>query len=378
MNLKANFQAMPALDFIKISGTPFEAGQALGRFGSGAVHRHLLQTDAWRQVMQWRSSPLAEAMAQHIQQRFPRIWQELRGLADGLGVPFEQVLLWNCRGDLRLDPHAAGTHDGCTTVQFGRGETRRISHNEDGDPGFAGHCAIAECRIEGSPGFVSFVYPGSLPGHTFAVTEAGLAVTVNNLRPLHIDAGVPRMVLTRAVLDAPDLDAAVATLRDTPRAGAFHLTLGHRASPELLSVEFNARHCSARAVTAPSVHANHAIHPAMRDDPQVMTDSSRDRQRRGEQLLAQARGAVDPLAVLADTNDTGDWNLAALPIYRTDPHDPDGENTLATADIAIKTSHIEWDIYEQPGTLPRYRLIDGHRQAQDAPPEEQPRRGVGV
>ncbi|WP_028221813.1 C45 family autoproteolytic acyltransferase/hydolase [Paraburkholderia oxyphila] len=359
---------MPALEFIKISGTPFEAGQALGRFGFGAVQRHLLQTAAWHNVMQRRGSPLALAMAEHVRQRFPRIWQELLGLAEGLGVPFEQAFLWNCRGDLAT--HETLTHDGCTTVlQPGR-EHRRISHNEDGDPGFAGHCAIAECRIEGSPGFTSFVYPGSLPGHTFAVTDAGLAVTVNNLRPRHVDAGVPRMVLTRAVLDAPDLDIAVATLRDTPRAGAFHLTLGHRASPDLLSVEFNARHCSVQALTQPSLHANHAIHPSMRDDPQVVTDSSRDRQRRGDLLLDQAREAghaPDPLAVLADTSATDDTGAAALPIYRTDPLDPDGENTLATADIAIKASHIEWDIYEQPGTPPRYRLIDGYRQAQDAP-----------
>lgn len=377
---------MPVLEFIKISGTPFEAGQALGRFGSDAVHRHLLHAPVWHRVMKWRDSPLAAAMAGHVRQRFPRIWQELLGLAEGLGVPFEQVVLWNCRGDLVTQ--GAGTHDGCTTVLLPGSENRRIGHNEDGDPGFAGHCAIAECRIEGSPGFASFVYPGSLPGHTFAVTDAGLAVTVNNLRARHVDAGVPRMVLTRAVLDAPDLDTAIATLRDTPRAGAFHLTLGHRASPHLLSVEFNARHCSVQALTQPSLHANHAIHPAMLDDPQVVTDSSRDRQRRGDALLKEAREAgkaPDPLAILADTNDTNDTHdtcEAALPIHRTDPHDPDGENTLATADIVIETSHIKWDIYEQPGTPPRYRLIDGHRQAQDAPPERtlaaQPGRRTGA
>ncbi|HEY4803665.1 MAG TPA: C45 family peptidase [Paraburkholderia sp.] len=363
---------MPALAFIGVSGAPFEAGQMLGRFGSGIVHRHLLHTTAWHKVMQWRSTPFAVAMAEHVRQRFPRVWLELQGLAHGLALPFDQVFLWNCRGDL-----AAGAPDGCTTVQVPRGATARVSHNEDGDPGFAGHCAIAECRIEGSPDFAAFVYPGSLPGHTFAVTDAGLAVTVNNLRPLQVEVGVPRMVLTRALLDAPDLDAAIALVRDTPRAGAFHLTLGHRASPDLLSVEFNARHCSVQTITQPSLHANHAIHAAMRDDPQIVTDSSRDRQRRGDWLLRHggvADQAPDPLAILADTDEAND---DALPIYRADPHDPDDEHTLATADIVIRTSHIEWDIYEQPGTPPRYRMIDGYRQAQAAPHGCEPRRSEG-
>ncbi|MEM5436993.1 C45 family peptidase [Paraburkholderia diazotrophica] len=354
---------MPALGFIEISGSPYEAGQALGRFGADAVHRHLVHTPAWRNVMQWRGTPMAAAMAAHVRQRFPRIWSELQGLADGLRVSFDEVFLWNCRGDVW-----AASPDGCTTVQLPFAADKRISHNEDGDPGFAGHCALAACRIDGSPGFVAFVYPGSLPGHTFAVTDAGLAMTVNNLRQRQVEAGVPRMVLTRAVLDAPSVDAALAVVCDNPRAGGFHLTLGACASPALLSVEFSAHGFSAREITQPSLHANHAIHPSMRDFPQVVTDSSRDRQARGDALLSAARDegckagrAPDPLAILADTHG------ASLPIYRADPADPDDENTLATADIVIRASHIEWDVYEQPGGPPRYRLIDGHRQTQHAP-----------
>jgi hypothetical protein len=134
---------MPSLAFVEISGAPFEAGQALGRFGAGAVHQHLLQTDAWHSVMRWRGNPMAEAMATLVRERFPRIWAELQGLADGLQVPFEDVFLWNCRGDVW-----AATNDGCTTVQLPGTGRRQIAHNEDGDPGFAGHCALAQCRID--------------------------------------------------------------------------------------------------------------------------------------------------------------------------------------------------------------------------------------
>ncbi|MBS0445954.1 MAG: peptidase C45 [Proteobacteria bacterium] len=345
---------MAHLSLIDIAGTPHEAGRALGRFGAAAVHEHLLHTRAWATVMAWRGSTAAAAMAALVRERFPGIWSELQGLAEGLHLPIEDVFLWNCRGDLW-----AMAPDGCTTVQLPGRARRRMVHNEDGDPGFAGRCALAACGIEGGPRFVSFVYPGSLPGHTFAVTDGGLAMAVNNLRVLHVAAGVPRMVLTRAVLAATTLDAAVSLLREQPRAGGFHLTLGHRDSADLLSIEFSALACSVRTVTAPSLHANHAIHPPTRDLPQRITGSSGHRQVRGDALLDEARAQgvpVDPLAILADTGN------AQFPILRLDPADGDDENTLATADIVIEASHIDWRVHEHPRGPARYVFTDGHVQ----------------
>jgi hypothetical protein len=342
---------MSRLSLIEIQGTPQEAGRALGHFGSKPVHEHLLRTTAWARVMEWRGSETATTMATLVRERFPSTWSELQGLAEGLLLPIDDVFLWNCRGDL-----FAMAPDGCTTVQLPGRTQRRIVHNEDGDPGFAGHCALAACAIAGSPRFASFVYPGSLPGHTFAATDRGLAMAVNNLRELHAGPGVPRMVLTRAVIDAPTLEAAVSLLREQPRGGGFHLTLAHRDSDELLSVEFSSRACSVQTVTTPSLHANHAIHPAMCDLRQRITGSSGHRQVRGDAMLEHARARsepVDPLAILGDTGN------AEFPIHRLDPADTDDENTLATADIVIRASNIDWRVYEHPRGPARFELTDG-------------------
>lgn len=339
---------MARLSHLRIAGAPFDAGLALGRFGAAAMHAYRLQSPAWAGVMCWRGSAPAAAMAALVQERFPRIWAELQGLAQGLELPFDEVFLWNCRGDLwALAP------DGCTTVQLPGAAGWAIAHNEDGDPRFAGHCALAECAIDGSPPFAAFVYPGSLAGHTFAVTAAGLAMTVNNLRLREADVGVPRMVLTRALLDAPGLPAAVELLQRQPRAGGFHLTLAHRDSAELLSVEFGSRACSVRAVKAPSVHANHALHPTLCERPQLVTGSSGQRQRRGEALLAQAAAAgtsIDPLAIL------GDAGHPRFPIHRSARDDEDAENTLATALIAVQSAQIVWQVHEHPLQPPVFRM----------------------
>lgn len=340
---------MNDLKYLEVRGSPFEIGRGLGQFGAAAMRDYAARSAAWSTVMQHRATPRTRQMAALVHARFPKVWSELQGLAAGLELPFEDVFLWNCRGDLW-----AMAPDGCTTVQEA-GSVRRITHNEDGDPAFAGSCAVAAIAVEGGPAFASFVYPGSLPGHAFAVTDGGLAMTVNNLRCLDIRLGIPRMVLTRALLETATLDDALNLLRSVPRAGCFHLTLAHRESPQLLSVEFSAGECSVVEVTGRALHANHALHKALGDLPQIVTESSRHRQQRGDCLLADDNPTFgDPLRVLADDQEP------VFPILRTDLADSDGENTLATADIHVGPSGIEWQVYEHPARLPRFHMIDGH------------------
>ncbi len=333
------------LSLIELSGTPFEIGRRLGKFGAEAAHSYLIKSASWDSVMAWRGSATARAMEARVRHDYPDIHQELLGLAAGLELPAGDVFLWNCRGDLwSMSP------DGCTTVQLPANSGPRITHNEDGDPGFAGYCGLGLFAPENGPRFASFVYPASIPGHTFAVTEAGLAMTVNNLRSRQVSEGAPRMVLTRALLKLDSTAAAIQLLNDAPRSGGFHLSLAQRGRPELLSIEFNAMGVSAHAVRQAALHANHIVHQEMADFPQVITDSSLHRQQRGDALLKGS--ATDPLAILADRGN------AQFPIYRDAPDDSDNENTLATADIHVGADKVEWAVYERPGQSARFHLVD--------------------
>ncbi|MFT0545050.1 C45 family autoproteolytic acyltransferase/hydrolase [Allopusillimonas ginsengisoli] len=331
---------------LELSGTPFQLGQALGRFGAEAANTYLVNSEAWETVMAWRGTDVAAQMQLLTAQHFPRTLDELRGLAEGLQLPFDDVFLWNCRGDVWAMPP-----DGCTTVLLPSANGPRITHNEDGDPGFAGFCGIGMFRPDEGPAFASFLYPASIPGHTFAVTQNGLAMTVNNLRSRQVSAGLPRMVITRALLEQRTLEEAVTLLENTPRAGGFHLSMAQRGRADLLSIEFNAQAVSVLQVQQPALHANHAIHPAMQSLPQVITESSRHRQERGDALLNT--DDIDPMAILADQSDR------PFPIYRNAADDSDNENTMATADIHIEEDHIRWRVYEKPGQAPLLNMVDG-------------------
>ena len=76
-------------------------------------------------------------------------------------MPLVDILLWNCRGDLLHK-----TSDGCTSIAWrGDEDARWIAHNEDGDPFLYGRHTV-DVRTDDAPGYISFYYPGSLPGHT--------------------------------------------------------------------------------------------------------------------------------------------------------------------------------------------------------------------
>jgi len=329
-----------ASKLVRISGSRHQVGLALGNLARPIMSVYLEQSSTWHALRPWRGHPYLQELSAYVQLSTPSLWEELQGMAEGLHMPFEDVFLWNCRGDL-----LHRTNDGCTSIAlYGADGTKWIAHNEDGDPYLFNRCYLVDVQPDNAPGYVSFYYPGSLPGHTFAANRAGLVQTINNVRAHARGTGVPRMVVARAVLDCTTLEQAVSLLRDTPRAGAFHHTLGSPASQDIISVEAIPGMCSATSVTHRYGHANHLIHAAMSDMSQIITGSSQSRQHRIEQLLDHWDVTQDDeqqiVQALHDAQD-------ALPIFRTEADDPDEENTLATAVFCIHGPSVQLRIYDR-------------------------------
>ena len=312
------------LHWLNTAATGYDFGVALGQQGRESVHAGLLTTPLWQQIIADKHAAKVALLAKNTQQQFPEIFAELQGLADGLALPFEQVFAWNCRGDLLTH-----TADGCTTVQI-PGDKIIIAHNEDGLPVFDGKCFIVERTGEG--GFSSFAYPGSIPGHTFGMTNSGLVMATNNLRLSGFDAKIPRMVLARELLNCNSVDQARTHLSNNNTSGGFHFSLAQMGDPRLISLEFGAGHTIDKEITVPSLHANHALMNNDAYQSQIITQSSQDRQQRGTELVEA--GQHQPLDILRDKSADG------LPIWRREADDPDDENTIASAVFEISANKI--------------------------------------
>ncbi|SOF01131.1 Acyl-coenzyme A:6-aminopenicillanic acid acyl-transferase [Burkholderia sp. OK233] len=327
------------LSLVQVGGEPYDIGYRLGEIARPVFTEYMEQSSAWPAVRRWHGDPFVQQLRGAAQAHFPALLVELDGMAAGLGWSAEDLFLWNCRGEL-----IHNAPDGCTTLAAVAGHARFIAHNEDGDPFLRERCSLVEVQPAGKRGFVSFYYPGSLPGHTFAANRAGLVQAINNLRIRVPTAGVPRMILSRAVLDAASLDEALHILRDPPAASGFHHMLGCAGDERLLSVEASAQRCSVQTVSAFAGHANHLIHPGCEAEAQIVTDSSRDRQARVEHLLPRLASPITPAALLEVLQDRAP---AGLPIYRDDPLDPDDENTLATVLFEIGNADVSMKVYRQ-------------------------------
>ena len=341
-----------AIHHTAVRGDAYTVGRGLGE----AVRSHMTAvTGASAEFRgldaRWRGSTLVQSLLAAARAAFPDYVRELEGMADGAGVDFDTLFLWNCRGDLRypagtVSPRAtAALAEGCTTIMLPAGHDPAapaqalIAHNEDGSEELDGHCFwIRVERTDGIP-FSSFLYPGMLPGHTLAVNDAGLVQTINNIRAEDLKPGIPRHFISRAVLDCSNIEAALAVLGRDDRASGFHHALGAAAETRIVSVEAPASGCRAVEVEHPVAHANHLVAPELAHVGQQVTRSSAFRQRAANDMT---EAGETPEAVLFHKGETATASIHRRP----SPEEDDYGFTLATATFRLDPAGVDWRLHK--------------------------------
>ncbi len=338
-------KSRPKLEKISAEGDPFEIGLALGRAAARALREVVPGIGRFRALKCNRAAlAMLDALERAARDAFPGIMREVDGIAAGSGMDFRDLWLWNCRGDIAGGGDQSGDAlAGCTTVLLpgGNGCAAVIGHNEDDQSELDGFCFLARVVPDDGPAFLSFYSPGLLPGHTFAVNDAGLVQTINHVRPYDQRPGVPRHVIARAVLSQSSVQGAVDLLTRRDRASGFHHSLGICGDPKLYSVEAPASGCVIKAVSDQSwAHTNHLICDQFANLEQELATSSRDRLQRAQGLIeGNAPAARNPLAILQDSGGGG------MPIFRKGQVPEDPGYTLATAIFEIGSAGVDWRIF---------------------------------
>jgi hypothetical protein len=262
---------------VVIQGTHREIGEQFGELSKATFSSFLQQSSTWKELEHWKGSETISQIRDNVMIHFPWVWEELEGMATTLGMNVLDILLWNSRGDL-----LHSTQDGCSSVTcFSKG-VPTCGHNEDGDPFLYSKCHFVDVRPLGFPRFVSFFYPGSIPGHSFGFNSCHIMHTVNNVRMKfnkNEDAwrlSIPRMVISRALLACASMTEAVDLLVKTRPIGGFHYTLCKMATDNalgcdiasdpgslcVLSIEHTSEKCSVIHLNpgVKFVHTNHTVH----------------------------------------------------------------------------------------------------------------------
>ena len=250
---------------IEASGTHFEIGFQLGSAMKETVADYFEVAGDYRESVAFfvgEGRAAVEAMLTHARAAFPRLVEEIEGMAEGVGVPFRHLFAYNCRSEIGImkDP------PGCSTFALRDGDRAVLVHNEDGNDLNRGRMYLARVTPPSGVTFLAFVYPGLMPGNGPAVNSSGIVETTNYIQPKRVAEGIPRYFLSRAVLEAADLDEAVDIVTTGPRAFPFHHNLLSLGESRILSVETAAYPEMVHDVMEVDglyLHTNHFLHPAM-------------------------------------------------------------------------------------------------------------------
>ena len=188
---------------------------------------------------------------------FPDYVQEMRGIADGSEAAFEDVFLANLWCEIFFAHRditdkicdsfdEKGDADGCTTVYVNRESMRVIGHNEDADIGserfnYLAHVTVVdeEDKTTVRENFITFMYPGMIPGFAFNVTNE-FVITGNVLAPTAVcPSGVPVVFVLRKLLACKTTEEMVEAAKCKPCgiSYGFNLNIASIEGTDMWSLE---------------------------------------------------------------------------------------------------------------------------------------------
>ncbi|WBV45012.1 C45 family peptidase [Pseudoroseomonas cervicalis] len=297
---------------IELSGTPEARGRAYGRQAAARVHRSLAHYGQ-QLTAGGQDAATVRAMARdfvpQVEAFDPAYVAEMRGIAEGANVAFEDILLINCRTEIlqlakrradRMREEEARNPDGCTGAILLPSVTQdgRLVHGQNWD--WKQECAetgvVLRIRREDGPDMLTFVEAGGLA--RCGMNAAGIAVTANYLSSDrdYTREGVPLSLLRRKVLEQEQVALALRTLYATPKSASNNLMLSH-VDGFALDIE-----CApdesflVQPEAGMLVHANHWQSPValskLREAGVESTPDSLYRDLRVRQILESHRGAL--------------------------------------------------------------------------------------
>ncbi len=265
---------------LRVTGSARERGRQYGEQAASRVRRSVeAYAVVFEHYAQWdwgRVRVEAARYAEPIAAFGAKYVEEVRGIAEGAGLTFEDVLAINVRTEVMYAAKARNAAMSlprtleCTAFAAVPPDDSRpvlVGQNWDWKTHAFETAVVLEVDPDDGPRFVTAVEAGLLAKTGF--NAAGIGVVTNALVSDH-DLGVPGVpyhVLLRAVLDATTPTEALATLQRGSRSSSAHYLIAHR-DHLALGVEATPGGFADLHLTHPDhrglvLHTNHFTHPGM-------------------------------------------------------------------------------------------------------------------
>ncbi len=354
----------------EVRGKPYEIGLQIGRrFATNIKKGFELRAAWWKDLKQFATSDPSryEIFLAAAKKYAPAVIEELRGWADGSGIPFADLVILNLKAEYQAlkdeaDQKVGPTASGCSTIVSKNGNRVVLAHNEDGDAAYLEHMFLLRVRTESGREFLCASYPGILPGNAPWANDAGIIMTTNFIYSKKVKLGVGRYFLDRLAMEAPSLKEALKICRHPERAYAFHHVIISVPEGRAVSLEVTADRDVVSEITGLFIHTNHLITPQLAGETQDLQYVTRSSLTRWN-VLEKWKGSLRDIATVGR-----DDILRALSSHEGKPYSPcrhpEGDITGATLlmayfEVARGEKEVAMDVYRnQPclGRFTTYRL----------------------
>ncbi|RXT42741.1 C45 family autoproteolytic acyltransferase/hydolase [Bradyrhizobium betae] len=261
---------------IEISGPPRERGRQYGQKAASRIKKGTTHYFAQLKELSLDAKGVSELVRDYlpvIEAFEPSYIEEMRGIAEGADVPFEDIVLLNARTEIlklanpkiRARLKAPDEPDGCTGVVVlptATGSGRLIhAQNWDWKRECAETAVVLKVRRDDGPDLMTFTEAGALGRCGF--NAVGIAITANYLQSDrdYRQVGVPLALIRRKVLEQEHVALAMRAVYCTKKSAANNMIVSHR---EGVAIDFECAPDETFQVHPQNgllVHANHFVSP---------------------------------------------------------------------------------------------------------------------
>ncbi len=280
---------------IRVSGSHLEMGQQIGEACREQI-RHSVENarklvdDAYDTLqLDWDGALIqARKYMPFADERYPQYVAEIRGIAQGANATFDDLAVVNAMEAVTMDAlHLTK----CTSLAVNQSRTSNghvlVAHNEDWLPDDEPDVYLIHATPDDEPPFLAMTYGGLLPNIGF--NAYGISQSCDSVYPTDSRIGVPRVMVSRAVLASRTPAEAIRHMLVAQRAAGYNHMLVH-ASGEMYNVEVSARQFAILyGEDGMMVHTNHFLDDQMRkieSEPDELI-STRVRYFRARRLLME-------------------------------------------------------------------------------------------
>lgn len=270
---------MEKFPFLELEGTSYEIGYQQGKHFKEQIQNNI---HCYQEMFQdysnlkWeRAKELSTRFVTVITEYNPDYLEEIRGVADGSGFDFEDILALNCRSELVFLGNELDKADGgCTSIGIssdaGKDGNAYLAHNWDWKTSQRASMIMMKIHQKNGKPSIFMITEAGIIGKT-GFNSAGICLYLNALSTNEASGGLPLHMAMRGILDCTTLSDAIKAATRMNLGCCANFMIGHKNGEcidlEIENEDFDVLYPKDGII----VHTNHFVSPRLPKYPRKDT-----------------------------------------------------------------------------------------------------------